>query len=192
LLDSNYMQGDINKFITLDSVHFGSFLADYALDLRDSLNPILSNIFVKELRGLGMDIEQGAIEDLRTNSYSTEYMNIIESNPNPRSHAIVGDFVWNSDLADIPGKMGELYGSLKKYGIDTVIPISIPGESDLVVSAESQAGGMGESAKTTLNHYHTAATTIDVFGLMIDLLNADLDSSLFEDGFPVYLYPYRL
>ena len=61
---TNYNMGDIHKLITLDSVHFGSFLADFAIDLKDSLPPLMQNLFLSKMRSEGMPVDDGAVEDL--------------------------------------------------------------------------------------------------------------------------------
>ena len=107
-------------------------------------------------------------------------MNKLTVNPPPKSHAIVGDYVINVDLASISGPIGTFYQVLKSYGFDTNSDI-IPGASDGVVSVESQKGGLG-LASSLFNHFHTAATTKEV-------LNKNVKSFSFGNGFPVGRYP---
>ena len=89
----------------------------------------------------------------------------------------------------MPGYLGKFYSIFQRFGAYTTVPFPVPGESDMVVSVESQAGGMVPPVLNVFNHIHTAATTQDVADKTVDLLNADLNSSLFNNGFPIHLYP---
>lgn len=182
----NFYMGDINKLITLDSVHFGSFLADFGINFSNGL-PLPKRLFLlKALQIIKMPLDEGAVEDLQTLSPQTVYLNSVPTDA--QSHAIVGDFVVNVDLADAPGQLGDFFKILKHFGANTK-PDIIPGESDLVVSVKSQAGGLLAPTSSIFNHYHTGATTVDVLEKTVELLNESSDDTFFNKGFPINLYP---
>lgn len=184
--DSNFKQGDINKLITLDSPHFGSFLADFTMGFIDTLDPVTKNQLLSKARKMSFPLNDGAIDDLQTMSAAIMFLNSVPADS--VSHAIVGDFAVNVDLSLAPGEIGLFYDILKRFGFNTKQDI-IPGASDLVVSAKSQTGGLVFPASSTFNHHHCAATTEEIANKTIELLNTAPDGSSFESGFPINKWP---
>ena len=68
--DDNFRAGDIHKLITLDSPHYGSFLADLGvLYLRDpGANSIVRTILVETMQKRGYNLTNGAIYNLMSMS----------------------------------------------------------------------------------------------------------------------------
>ncbi|MEW5759109.1 MAG: hypothetical protein AB1755_06590 [Candidatus Omnitrophota bacterium] len=183
----NFMQGDINKLITLDSPHFGSWIADSVIAFINYFDPVTQEMIVAQLKMMGFRIDGGAVEDLQTMSPPIVYLNTVQTNP--ASHSIVGDFLLaNVDLSLLPNEMSAFFKILKRYRFNTRVDV-IPGASDLVVTTQSQAGGLVEPASSIFSHRHRAATTQDVADKVIELLNAVPDSDSFEAGFPINQWP---
>ena len=184
--DNNFEMGDINKLITLDSPHFGSFLDDFAIEYIEVLgivNPEKRDSFLEDMRENGFPVDEGAIEDLMTTSPETIYMNSIPIDPS--SHAIVGDAGVNFKVSiTMLGSSGKLLEAVLESGVGTDV-----GPSDLVVSTKSQAGGLVAPTSSIFKHHHMAATGEEVVNKTIELLNAEPDSSLFNPGFPENKWP---
>jgi len=112
---------------------------------------------------------------------------------NVLTHAIVGhyvNFTVYSDLlfgalqiSGLPGDYANMQNILDRHGFST-IPYIVDG-SDLVVSNSSQQAGLGVTYYLTLYHDHTHAVTLEVFNHLVELLNADENSKLFANGYPV-------
>jgi len=182
--DNNFWAGDINKLITLDSPHFGSFLTDFALDLINDLEEEERNAFLELAREKGFALDGGAVEDMMTTSPKIEKMNGVLTDP--PSHAIAGDI--SKDLSSLEDTGALLYIILTSIEYNTGADI-LPDESDLVVSAESQAGGLALPKSSVFAHWHCDATGEDVVNKAIELLNTETDSSSFNIGFPVNQWP---
>jgi len=105
-------------------------------------------------------------------------------------HTISGDYIVPSplprhtNLSAIPGDIGIFLYILQRVGYDPA-PYVITGRSDLVVSLDSQFGGLSSEATSKFEHQHTEATTQEVANNVINLLNVDSDSSSFNKGFPI-------
>ena len=184
----NFETGDIHKLITLDSPHFGSFLCDRIIAIvtfiKDN-DPITWDLMLKFFEYIKHPLDQGAIENLQTMSIEIRLLNSVPTDS--ASHAIVGDYVANGGLSLVPGPIGLIYGALQKFGYDA--SVDIPLQSDLIISAKNQAGGLIFPASSTFNHYHTAATTEEVADKVAELLNAELKEASFESGFPINKWP---
>lgn len=184
--EDNFEGGDIHKLITLDSPHFGAFLADFAIEFINALDPVTKNQLLNKARKMGFTLDKGAIEDLQTTSVAIMYLNSVPTYS--ASHAIVGDFTVNVDLSLVPGDIGIFYSILKRFGFNTNADM-IPGTSDLVVSVKSQQGGLASFASSTFNHHHTNAVGQEVVNEIFELLNISKRESLFESGFPINKWP---
>ncbi len=182
----NFGEGSINKLITLDSPHKGSFLADFgiqSLSLLEKEAPSLKGLVVDLGNELGMDFTQGALYDLMT--VSEPIKNINSSVVDIPVHAIAGDVGFDFKLELVLGPEGSY------LAVSIVIdpPEGGVGPSDLVVSVESQKGGLEPSASSVFTHWHSAAVSNeDVSDEVVDLLNTQpeiAEGSLFSKGFPV-------
>ncbi len=181
--DKNFHMGDINKLITIDSPHYGSFIADFVIAFIDSLDPVTKNLLLEYVRKEGFPLDEGAIDDMMTTSPKIILMNVTSTEL--PSHTIAGDFVVNVDLSLIPGSIGTFFKILKGFGFDTS-PDIIPGESDIIVSVESQKGGLVPPASSTFNHHHWGdVNNKEVVNKVIELLNGESGSSSFRAGFPL-------
>ena len=184
--DDNFLEGDINKLITLDSPHYGSFLADFAeqfnTDYNNGVFDGTKEYFLALIAEYCLVIkDNGALADLTTYSNQIRVMNSKECKA--RCHSITGNYVVpNHDLNNIPGAIGEAIRALNglKYGI---APHVLTSPSDLAVSVKSQLGGLALPASSTFGHQHTEATTQNVTSDIFKLLNADNAGSSFSDGF---------
>lgn len=180
--DENFQMGDINKLITIDAPHFGSFLADSVITYLNSLSLIKKNEFLGEFIGLKMRLDQGAIEDLATMSPETIQLNQRETDCN--SHAIIGDIRISYSKIEIG-----LKNLLLRLINNKILP-AIRTDSDLVVSVESQAGGLYQSKTSTFGHEHMNATTSpEVINRAIELLDENTDTEQFNPGFPINRWP---
>jgi pimeloyl-ACP methyl ester carboxylesterase len=185
--DCNFGMGDINKLITLDSPHHGAFLADIGTQFINDLIPSVRAAVVAEFRERGRAIDGGAIQDLMTTSEAIK--NINSKGIACVTYAIIGNYiVSNEDFWNIPNELGWANSILTSYSIlkrdvrfDTR-PYVVQHQSDLVVSIESQGGGLDSTASSTFGHYHTSATTDDVLNNTVELLNSST-YSLLKNGF---------
>jgi triacylglycerol esterase/lipase EstA (alpha/beta hydrolase family) len=174
---TNYFKGDIHKLITIDTPHKGSFIADRTMDLIHNPTQWTALAFDPLLRAASsrnMPLDKGAIEDLCTQSDWIKTIN--QKSLDVPTHAIAGNGIKNNNnqYDNIP-----LLGEGVIYGCYLY---SIPDyPSDLVVSTDSQLAGLAFSATTTADHYHTTATgNPQVISKVIELLNAEVDSSCFQ------------
>ena len=178
----NYNEGDINKLVTIDSPHFGAVLADLTIVFLATLRPTNRLALLRTARALGFALDEGAIDDLAT--FSSEIATLKATSTNVPSHAIVGDFMVEVDLDLTPGPLAKLFSLLKLFGFDTRVDV-IPGRTDLVVSATSQAGGLVSPAASTFDHVHTEATSNpNVEDQAVKILDSQLDDPKFSPGFP--------
>jgi pimeloyl-ACP methyl ester carboxylesterase len=181
--NNNFWMGDINKLITLDSPHYGSFLADVGMEYINDLEPEIREWILEEFRENETPLNEGAVEDMMTTSKPIDDMNKI--NIISASHAIVGYYpVTNIDFWFLSAPLGWVHRFLTLAGYDTR-PYVVDGDSDLVVSTESQAGGLTPPTSSNCRHHHLNATTEEVLNEVIYLLNADPEKWLFNPGFPV-------
>jgi len=183
--DDNFEAGDINKLITLDSPHFGSFIADLGIGLINNLEEEERNLLLELAKEKSFSLDEGAVEDLMTSSPKIIYMNEI-STDDLASHAIIGDVSRGLDSLKDNGAL--LYIILTSIEYNTGDNI-LPNESDLVVSAKSQAGGLIPPTSSTFNHHHMDAVGEEVVNKAVELLNTAPDDSLFAPGFPVNKWP---
>ncbi|HWQ69291.1 MAG TPA: putative Ig domain-containing protein [Patescibacteria group bacterium] len=182
---TNYNEGDINKLVTIDSPHDGSYFANAVIVLLTDLagsRPLDAALLIVAARAFGYPLDEGAVEDLMTISPAIAAINAAPTNA--PSHAIIGDFVWEVDLSLLPGTLGDFFKVLKLFNFNTS-PDIIPGSSDLLITTANQSGGLTSPASSTFNHFHTGATSNPaVVDQAIELLNAAPDQDLFRRGFP--------
>ncbi len=193
----NFWQGDYHKLITLDTLHYGSFFADAGVAcLSNPVSMTYPDIAraVLLLQLSGHDLGGGAVEDLRTPS-ANPYGPIAKMNKqkiNMLVHSIVGhytnftiyyDLFSNRQLGGLPLIYFNIQNILDRHGYST-IPYIING-SDLIVSNDSQQGGLNTAAYLTFWHDHLNAISLEAFNHMVELLNADENSKLFANGYPV-------
>ena len=90
LRDNNFRMGDINKLITLDSPHYGSFLADAGIACLYGPHSSQAHNLLMVMELTRHSLTEGAVEDLMTTSEPIKNMNAIEiALP---SRAIAGDY----------------------------------------------------------------------------------------------------
>jgi pimeloyl-ACP methyl ester carboxylesterase len=185
LRDDNFNQGDINKLITIDTPHSGSFLADAALERLANLPPFFRDRLIRRFEEMGDPLTHGAVEDLTT--YSNVLSAMRKSAASAPSSTIIGDYIVPFGQMIFIGNLDLKEAHLLLYilGHDTS-PDIIQGHSDLVVSVASQAGGLTGSASQSFGHDHYGIGTNDVFTRLVKLLNApDGDPTFAVGGFPV-------
>ena len=187
--DKNFRKGDIHKLITIDTPHFGSFLADTAIDCLDNpdpyIHPVPKAALLALFASLGKPLDKGAVRDLATTSDSIKK---IKSLPLKylSCHAIVGSY-------QVPGGLiyriedpdtRNLYIFLEDVERCNMDPYIIQNASDLVVSTTSQEAGLSGGAESTFSHWHTGIGTDYVIKQCIRLLNADINDFFFSKGYP--------
>ena len=187
--NNNFRTGDIHKLITIDSPHYGSFLADIAINqiLNGPITQgriealILFNIILKQ------PIDQGAVEDLMTTSQPIVDMN--SKNINTPTHIFAGDYyVRDENLNNIETpELRRLHKFLNSRDYNTK-PYIVNQESDLIVSLLSQIGGVASSGVDTFSNLDHLNVISFVNGAIVvektvDLLNMPTDDFSFRKGF---------
>ena len=184
----NYRQGDIHKLITIDSPHSGSFLAEAAIKaLNGPRTRECDNLF-REMERRNMSVTAGAVYDMRTTSSVIENMNMV--NIVPFCHSIIGfyedvDVYFSPDSSFIwiigPPEYYTIHTVLQQNGCNLLWDVT---SSDMVITCESQQGGLGPFASEKFSHHHLNWQTELVGRHVIELLNEQTDI-YFEQGFPV-------
>ena len=185
LTDKNFSKGNINKFITLDTPHSGSFLADAALERIAHLDKRLSDFLVNQFEANGKPLTHGAVDDLASSSEALKKMGQLDIAPTSSS-AIIGDYIVPSGNVGLiaNGDLKNAHRLLINLRHDTR-PDIIQGHSDLVVSVASQAGGLIGLSSRSFGHDHFGINSNNVFNRLVELLNAPKTDPVFaEDGFP--------
>ncbi|MFA5144024.1 MAG: hypothetical protein WC522_07675 [Candidatus Omnitrophota bacterium] len=182
--ENNFGKGDIHKLITLDSPHYGSFLADLGIGCikypHTGWKLIKKGMLLERAEEKGYSFTKGALFDLMTTSYAIKTMN--KTPATMASHAIAGYYAISS-LDLIPACYSGIHKLLKSLDFDPSV-YALTGKSDLVVSFNSQAGGFSSYTLDVFSHHHMAATADNVVDNMVELLNAPSNSELFGEGFP--------
>ena len=207
LRPDNFFAGDINRLITLNSPHKGAFAADLTEKfINDNSIPLgIRGEFMLLCDKMHMPLDRGAVFDLMTTSDETLRLN---SKPAFTSCHVIAGNVSIPGTADIDKFLVDTAGSIITSASpdwlqvildilaskinpyrDEYLQDIVDGHSDLVVSVDSQRGGIaGDSlASTTLNYWHTGLDN-DVTNEIIILLNASPDtvhSPYFSAGFPL-------
>lgn len=176
--------GTINKFITMNTPHLGSGLASFIINLRDGLPIHVRNLFISIMEFINKPIHLGALDDLATGSHAIQ---LIEPTTIP-SHALIGiggSELFANSLRSAPGGVGVVYKVLEF--IDDATDTFPNLQHDMIVSLESQKGGINSSASTIfdgLDSIHTFTTRSLNYAIRIsDLLNTNRQSDEF-DNFP--------
>lgn len=177
--NDNFWQGDIHKFITLDSPHSGSFLADLVTQSLEESSDGLKLSIISTCKALKRDIINGAVYDMITES--GEIIDMNAKSVNVLTHVIAGGYLVSEDnLDNIPGDIGSVLRLLRMLHHDPTSYVK-EGNSDLVVSLSSQLGEINPNATSKFGHQHTDSTTQEVASEVIDLLNSDGESNLFDN-----------
>jgi uncharacterized membrane protein len=192
----NHGLGDFHKLVTIDSPHYGSFLADYldrlAVDCFTSL-PLLGDF----MGGAGMAIDRGATADLKSSSGPILGMNLTPTVV--PAHVMVGSYPLSTAgdefesylrlLGELTDYLGMVHGVKRIFCPGGFPEVNPPADTDLVVSFRSQAGGMPVKAMSRHEHMHTGAANFpDVAARAVELLNTATTSELFA-AFPVGAVP---
>jgi pimeloyl-ACP methyl ester carboxylesterase len=174
LRNNNYMAGDINKLVTLNTPHTGSPLANLANLIRAT--PVVGPIFEGLASKIDMPVHLGAVDDLANGSVA---INAIEHTPVP-GHAMVGTG-GSTALALLPGKLGALYRVINFFADSSTLFQAL--QHDGIVGRLSQEGGLPAGAITTfpgLDSVHTLVTqSTNYSNALIGLLNQPASGSMF-------------
>ncbi len=174
--------GLINKFVTMNTPHTGSPLANTVVLLRDNVISQLffGQAFLDYLRRNELAIDEGAMDDLAIGSTA---INSIATTNLP-GHALVGiggSNLVGDALARVPGKIGVLFKILNFLDDNTSLFEGI--QHDFVVGRRSQEGGIATSAISVfdgLDSIHTSATGSSAYAARImELLNSDATGTSF-------------
>jgi hypothetical protein len=185
----NFAMGNIHKLLTIDSPHLGSFAADLIgpfVDLDSSslrkLSPDERALLLSTAHEMGVFLTpEGALGDLRSSSQPLRNMNAkVITVP---SHAVVGNFSGPFDLSQSPVFPG-LFRLLKFFGFNPILPL--PTMSDLLVSVQSQQGGLLPLEITEFDDTHTGILKNPdvVTRAILPFLNTPSDDAFFAMGFP--------
>jgi pimeloyl-ACP methyl ester carboxylesterase len=197
--DNNFWQGDIDKLITLDTPHKGSFLADAGIACSKGPHSNKATALFATMEASGRSLTQGAVEDQMSKSIAIT--NINSNSTQAPVHAIVGHYtdysiqsyinpdgtIWHQ-ISGLPIDYNIIHNILESDAntynrLDyQTIPYIVNG-SDLVVSTDSQQGGLNLPAYYTWGHYHGNVTTDEILNDIIDLLNTLKDRNVFSKGF---------
>jgi hypothetical protein len=135
-----------------------------------------------------LSITAGAVYDMQTTSFTINNMNKVDIVP--FCHSIIGfygdvDVYFNPDSSYVwiigPPEYYTIHTVIQQNGCNLLWDIT---SSDMVVSCESQQGGLGPLASEQFSHHHMNWQTEPVNGHVIELLNEQTDLH-FEQGFPV-------
>lgn len=194
--DNNFEAGDIDKLITLDTPHRGSFLADAGFACYNGPHSPAASAIFTAMESSGKYLTKGAVEDLKTTSPAI--VDINSKHTNVPAHAIVGNYINYSvksrinpygetiyTINGLPGSYLNIPNILEEnrylYGRPDYEMVSyIMNGSDLVVSTDSQQGGLGSATYSVNHHDHTNATTSEVLSRIIELLNGSKDDNVFS------------
>ncbi len=179
-------RGDIHKLITINTPHYGSQLADFAIELGNN-NPdgVIEDIAAK-----------GAIVDLAVGSTATAEMNsagniLIENNLDIPTHVIASHVGTTSDIVELV-KDDKTIVALVTYVINDITSGAFYNgdTNDIVVPTESQEGGVVTTLrdnyiKTFSNQWHCSVLTAqEVASHILTLLDSESSVNYFTtDGF---------
>ena len=173
---TNFYQGDINRLITIDSPHYGSFFADAGIACwRNPHSPKTHLIFLG-MEASNHSVTAGAVEDLMSTSRPIRHMNKVALTV--PMYVIVGSYdgiTLNTSggktrLEGIPGSYFNLHNILLWEGYD-IRPYLLNGNSDVIVSMHSQRGGRSDWATFGFDHM-VAPSNQDAAKYICDLLNS--------------------
>jgi uncharacterized repeat protein (TIGR01451 family) len=186
----NYGEGNINRLVTIDSPHHGCWLTDFAQVLK--LSPLSYELVALIMSGIDMPIKNGAVDDLSSISEAIKQMN--SDRTEVAVHAVVGDYEFSFNPNCIPPLIPDpLLIALQEIDCLVGSGAPLPLHSDLIVSAESQAGGLEFPQASTYSHFHNgAANQSNVITRGIILLRSSPASSKYEHDFPTWIPPLTL
>lgn len=172
----NFGLGEIRKFITLDTPHLGSPVADLMVELRS--RPVTGVLLALLLERIGNSIVDGAIDDLRAGSQALSDLGAC-SIP---AHGLVG--IGGSDvLAQIPGHLGAFYTIVNFFESITGNELFQSLQHDALVPRPSEEGGIDASATTVFGGWdgvHTSNTGSALYSeRILDLIDTPIGSSEF-------------
>ncbi|TBR18349.1 hypothetical protein EPO66_01530 [bacterium] len=204
LRNNNYWQGDYNKLITLDTPHYGSFLAEAGVRCVSSAHSKLMDRILKEMDKHGQFLTKGAVADLMVSSDAIKDMN--KSKTFVLCHAILGNYSeayltanvtpngtkWVIEGLPYTENLGfgvefspyAILNALLDEGYGYIINLAMNIGTDLVADTVSQSGGLDSAYASVYDHHHMAVTYNVVLWRVIELLNASADAGLFADKFP--------
>ena len=148
--DDNFGQGDIHKFITVDTPHQGSPWANELVEADGQTMTTFGQIVQTAAmftEAVGC-VNCGAVGDLRTDSP------VVTTLPETsvRCHAIVGNgghrFIWDFDLLP-DGVLRALCATARFLGLDIEQDILGTYDHDVIVTKDSQLGGLTEGLNST-------------------------------------------
>jgi uncharacterized repeat protein (TIGR01451 family) len=191
----NYQRGDINRLVTINSPHRGSFVAD----IQDGLFPWLSQTAWGRsqrdaieflMRDMGKSVTAGASYDL--SSTSAEIVKMNQRPTDVAAHVIIGDFEIVADYTQYPPPFGAIYRLFYEIpGFDyTPVRFQVPVDHDFLVSVDSQGAGLltpppNFSPSTVYGHHHAgAANTTNVMVRSLFLYRQRPGSAWYWQGFP--------
>ncbi|MFZ1675767.1 MAG: hypothetical protein WAT91_00760 [Saprospiraceae bacterium] len=203
LLSRQYIQGptynirnDVNRLITCNTPHAGSQMANFLLDTTQYGN------YVAPLFGkLGMDCYGGAVDNLRVNSIQIAGIQAGTSAMDVQYHSLITVEPGIGNFADIVDTIMSYYPLIQASPslltgcaasfLDEVFNLD---DHDLVVAAESQAGGLtGLQTNTVNNQQHTGSVANnEVIYNVENLLNDAYDSGVFANEYPYTSVTYDL
>lgn len=203
LLSRQYIQGpiyhirnDVNRIITCNTPHAGSQMANFLLD------PSQYGSYVADMFGaLGMDCYGGAVDNLRVNSIQIAGIQAASLAGDVQYHSLItvqpgiGNFanVLATITSYLPGvalSPSLLAGCAASF-LDEVFNLD---DHDLVVAAESQAGGLNGTQTNIVEdqqHSGSVANNEVIFNIE-NLLNEAFDSDAYADDYPYTFVTYNL
>ena len=182
LSNNNFWAGPINRLITIDTPHYGSFMADAAVDRLQNLSPMNQAVLINLFSLAQRPLTKGAIDDLTTYSSGITSLKSVTARP-AACHTVVGDYIVpGGNIDNIANDHLKLvHQILRFYGADTR-PYIINGHSDLVVETSSQQSGLSGSATNTHPYDHIAAPDQSL-DEVVGLLNANPNGDGFAQGY---------
>lgn len=148
----NYFEGDVNRFVTLNTPHLGSPLGNLSVAIMSV--PVLGDLFISAVSAVIGDPSNGAVADLSVGGAAILSIGATDI----PGHAMVG--TGGSDvLTLVPGWIGAFYRVVKFFAPLGDVFQSL--QHDGIVGRLSQEGGIVSSAQSIfggLGSIHTSAT----------------------------------
>ncbi len=148
----NYFEGDVNRFVTLNTPHLGSPLGNLSVAIMSV--PVLGDLFTSAVSAIIGDPSAGAVADLSVGGPAILSIGAT----NIPGHAMVG--TGGSDvLMAVPGWIGAFYRVVKFFAPLGDVFQGL--QHDGIVGRLSQEGGITSSAQSIfggLGSIHTSAT----------------------------------
>ena len=199
-----YDKGYINRIITVDTPHLGSFMADLGNIILDGADVDIwglgnaRDFYCSVSFIFGRPMCLGAVDDLTTEG-CVEWLKAVDL----PAHAVVGNIYIDTaclllSLSDrIPEANAKVVAKLFKimemilkdinpdWGCENWINLlDVPTYTDYVVSLTSEKGGLDEPYEVSeFNMWHMACFTEEVNSEVMGLLNTSVDNPAFADYF---------